>query len=120
MKPGEVIVKASSITINEGLATKKIKAVNKGTRPIQIGSHFHFFEVNKLMSFDRAEAFGYRLDIASGTAVRFEPGEEKEVQLVALAGKKIVYGMNNLTDGYVHDENLENSLNKAKIAGFIS
>ena len=97
MKPGAVITAKGDILLNEGKETKTIMVANMGDRPIQVGSHFHFFEVNKLLQFDRREAFGFRLDIPSGTSVRFEPGEEKEVQLVRLGGKQIVYGCNDLT-----------------------
>ena len=82
MKIGEIIPADREITLNEGKKTTKILVANKGDRPVQVGSHFHFFEVNKCLSFDREAAYGYHLDIPSGTSVRFEPGEEKEVQLV--------------------------------------
>lgn len=118
MIPGEVIVKNSFIEINEGKETKTVKVTNKGDRPCQIGSHFHFFEVNKRLSFDRAAAFGFRLNIASGTSVRFEPGETKEVELVALGGNKRVFGLNNLTSGQVNATTAEKALLNAKLKGF--
>ena len=118
MIPGEIVFSKDPITINEGLATKKITATNTGTRPIQIGSHIHFFEVNKFMDFDRGEAFGYRLDIASGTAVRWEPGEKKEVQLVAIAGTRQVYGANGLTNGQINEQTKIRALENARLAGF--
>ena len=88
MVPGEIIVKNKEIICNQGKRTEKITVSNTGDRPIQVGSHFHFFEVNKALEFDRKAAFGMRLDIASGTAVRFEPGEEKEITLVEISGNK--------------------------------
>lgn len=99
MIPGEYILAAGDILCNAGRATVSIIVVNTGDRPVQIGSHFHFFEVNKEMAFDRAKAFGKRLNIPAGTAVRFEPGEEKEVQLVDLGGRQRAVGFNNLVDG---------------------
>ena len=120
MIPGEIKFASTPITINEGLATKKIKAVNTGTRPIQIGSHIHFFEINEFMSFDREQAFGYRLDIASGTAERWEPGEEKEVQLVEITGNRLVYGANGLTNGQINEKTLRQAMEKAKTNGFIA
>ena len=89
---------------NVGRRTVKIIVVNTGDRPVQIGSHFHFFEVNRQMEFDREKAFGMRLNIAAGTAVRFEPGEEKEVELVSLGGKRNIYGFNNLVKGNTTSE----------------
>ena len=88
MIPGEYILKEESIECNVGRATVKVTVVNTGDRPVQIGSHFHFFEVNKQIEFDRERSFGMRLNIAAGTAVRFEPGEEKEIELVAFGGKQ--------------------------------
>ena len=98
-KSGEVITQDRDIILNEGRESKSVTVANIGDRPIQVGSHFHFFEVNKLLKFDRDEAFGFRLDIPSGTSVRFEPGEEKTVRLVELGGRKLVYGCNDLTRG---------------------
>jgi urease subunit beta len=93
MIPGEVIVAATpDIEINAGRPTLRIVVANTGDRPIQVGSHYHFFETNSALRFDRAAARGYRLNIAAGTAVRFEPGQEREVELVALAGRRTVYG----------------------------
>lgn len=101
MIPGEYILAKGNIIANEGRKTSKIIVVNKGDRPVQIGSHFHFFEVNKQMQFNRQQAFGMRLNIAAGTAVRFEPGEEKEVELVQYGGNKKIFGFNNLVNGSV-------------------
>jgi urease beta subunit len=119
MKVGEIISKDREIIINEGRKTISIKVANIGDRPIQIGSHFHFFEVNKLLSFNRKDAFGMRLNIPSGTSVRFEPGEEKKVSLVELGGKKQAYGLNALTQGEISEITLEKSLETAKKRGFI-
>ena len=92
MIPGEVITQAGDITLNEGAATITLKVANTGDRPVQVGSHYHFFETNPALAFDRDAARGMRLDIAAGTAVRFEPGQERDVTLVPLAGKREVYG----------------------------
>ncbi|MCS7460274.1 urease subunit beta [Paenibacillus doosanensis] len=99
MVPGEYRVQAGEIELNQGKRTARIIVVNKGDRPIQVGSHYHFFEVNRGLAFDRETAFGMRLDIPAGTAVRFEPGEEKPVQLVTLGGAGRSYGLNGLTRG---------------------
>ena len=99
MIPGEYILANGDIECNAGRSTIKIVVVNTGDRPVQVGSHFHFFEVNKQMEFNRKKAFGMRLNIAAGTAVRFEPGEEKETELVAYGGYKKIVGFNNLADG---------------------
>jgi urease beta subunit len=99
MTVGEIIPKDRDLLLNEGRKTISLPVSNKGDRPIQVGSHFHFFEVNRFLSFDRKLAFGMRLDIPSGTAVRFEPGETKTVNLVEVGGKKKLYGLNNLTKG---------------------
>lgn len=99
MIPGEYFLTNDPVECNAGRATVKIVVVNTGDRPVQIGSHFHFFEVNRQMEFDREKAFGMRLNIPAATAVRFEPGEEKEVELVEFGGNKKLYGFNNLVDG---------------------
>ena len=90
-----------------------------GSRPIQVGSHFHFFEVNRYLKFDREKAYGYHLDIPSGTSVRFEPGEEKEVQLTAIGGTKRVFGLNDLTCAQISEVNKEAALENARIRGFM-
>ncbi|GAA3649527.1 urease subunit beta [Flavivirga jejuensis] len=110
MIPGEYILKQENIQANTNKKTVTLEVTNKGDRPIQIGSHFHFFEVNKEMDFDRPKTLGMRLNIPSGTAVRFEPGEEKEVELVEIGGNKIIYGFNNLVDGKIGSEVSENIL----------
>lgn len=118
MIPGEFIPGKPTVAINEGYETKSITVINKGDRPIQVGSHFHFFEVNKFLSFDREAAYGYRLDIPSGTAVRFEPDEEKTVTLVEIAGKKRIRGLNNLTDAQINSITIKSSLQKAESKNF--
>lgn len=104
LTPGEYILKDEDITLNANKESISIKVLNKGDRPIQVGSHFHFFEVNKLLEFDRKRAFGKRLDIASGTSVRFEPGEEKSVNLIDFGGKQKIIGFNDLTNAQVNKE----------------
>jgi len=103
MIPGEYFLKNEPIEANKGRRTISIKVVNTGDRPVQIGSHCHFFEVNRQMAFDRAAAFGMRLNVPSGNAVRFEPGEVKVVELVELGGAKRVIGINNLAQGVTTD-----------------
>ncbi len=97
---GGLILASTEIEINAGRSTVSLKVRNTGDRPIQVGSHYHFFEVNRALEFDRPASFGMRLDIPATTAVRFEPGDEKEVTLVPLAGKQRVYGFANLVDGW--------------------
>ncbi len=92
MKPGEIITQAGEIELNAGRPTIALEVTNTGDRPIQVGSHYHFYETNPALAFDREAARGFRLDIAPGTAVRFEPGQAREVTLVALAGSRTVYG----------------------------
>src|SRR6476620_6816390 len=99
MIPGEYILATEEIELNAGRSTARITVVNTGDRPVQIGSHFHFFEVNRQLLFNRAKAFGMRLNIPAGTAVRFEPGEEKEVELVCLGGNQKAVGFSNLVNG---------------------
>lgn len=101
MIPGEIIhpPDATALEANVGLATRKLIVANTGDRPIQVGSHFHFYEVNTSLDFDRASSLGFRLNIPAGTAVRFEPGDTREVEVVAFAGKREVYGLNNLVNG---------------------
>jgi urease subunit beta len=94
MIPGEIITNSGEIELNAGRTTVTLAAANTGDRPIQVGSHFHFFEVNDALRFDRHKARGFRLNIIAGTAVRFEPGQERTVELVELAGDRIVYGFN--------------------------
>ena len=119
MKFGETIILDREIEINAGKKTVNIKVTNAGDRPVQVGSHCHFFEVNKLLDFDRAAAYGYHLDIPSGTSVRFEPGETKEVQLCEFGGTKRIYGLNGLTCGVISEENKQQAIENAKVKGFI-
>ena len=99
MIPGEVITVAGDIELNKGAPTLTVKVANTGDRPIQVGSHYHFFETNSALRFERERARGMRLDIAAGTAVRFEPGQTRDVQLVALAGKRVIYGFRGEVQG---------------------
>ena len=99
MIPGELIPKEGTIELNAGRTVTELNVANTGDRPIQIGSHFHFFEVNEALQFDRAVARGQRLDIPAGTAVRFEPGDEKIIKLVPLTGERRVYGFNAKVEG---------------------
>ncbi len=99
MIPGEILTADGEIVLNEGRESKTLVVANTGDRPVQVGSHYHFFEVNGALEFDRAAARGFRLDIPAGTAVRFEPGQEREVTLVAYAGHAIVYGFNGAVNG---------------------
>ena len=99
MIPGEMFVEPGEITLNDGRAIVTLTVANTGDRPIQVGSHYHFYETNAALSFDRDAARGFRLDIAAGTAVRFEPGQTRTVQLVALSGRRAVYGFRGLIQG---------------------
>ena len=99
MIPGEIITQDGEIALNAGRATLKLKVANRGDRPIQVGSHYHFYETNKALTFEREKARGMRLNIPAGTAVRFEPGDEREVELVAYAGTREVYGFNAKVEG---------------------
>ena len=99
MIPGEYLLGEGDVVANADRETVEMSVTNTGDRPIQVGSHFHFFEVNRALAFDRARAFGMRLNVPAGTAVRFEPGDEKRVTLVALAGARQVFGLNGLTEG---------------------
>lgn len=119
MIPGEYIITKGDIECNVGRTTVMVKVINTADRPIQVGSHFHFFEVNRMMSLDREKAFGMRLNIAAGTAIRFEPGEEKEVELVELAGGRRAMGINNLVNGdTTREANKQKSLELAKKENF--
>ncbi|MBM2809495.1 MAG: ureB [Chloroflexi bacterium] len=117
MTPGELLTEEAPIVINAGHETTEIDVRNSGDRPIQVGSHFHFFESNRALEFQRASAYGKRLDIPAGTAVRFEPGESKRVTLIPLGGRRVVRGLNGLTDGPIDDEPRE-SLERAALGGF--
>ena len=118
MIPGEYILKQEDIIANNGKPELGITVVNTGDRPVQIGSHFHFFETNKQLVFDRDKTFGMRLKIPAGTAVRFEPGEEKQVTLVAYGGNKKVFGFNNLVDGNLSAANKKAAMEKLASKNF--
>ena len=119
MIPGEYILAAGNIECNVGRTTSQITIVNTGDRPVQIGSHFHFFEVNKQLQFNREKAFGMRLNIAAGTAVRFEPGEEKDVELVTFGGAQKIVGFNNLMNGEVSSADFKSAaIEKAESLNF--
>ena len=124
---GGYILSDKPIEINSGRPTTKMKVRNTGDRPIQVGSHFHFFEVNRALEFDRKAAFGQRLDIPASTGLRFEPGDEKEVTLVPFGGKQRIYGFNNLVDGWTgtgptpeYQPNLTKGLERVSELGFKS
>jgi urease beta subunit len=118
MTPGEYFFDGEPLELNAGRPTATISVNNTGDRPVQIGSHFHFFEVNRGLLFDRAAAYGMRLDLPAGTSVRFEPGEIKTVQLVALAGSRVVYGGNALVEGKLDDPKVKAAALK-KVAEFV-
>ena len=107
MIPGEYLLGEGDVIANAGRDTVELAVENSGDRPIQVGSHFHFFEVNRALRFDRAKAFGMRLDVPAGTAVRFEPGDAKRVRLVAFGGRRRVFGLNRLTDGGAREQALQ-------------
>lgn len=107
MKPGEYILESGEIAANVGRDEVTVTVYNTGDRPIQVGSHFHFFETNRALKFEREAAYGMRLNIAAGTAVRFEPGEDKSVALVALAGSRTMIGCNGLVQGKLDDESVK-------------
>ena len=99
MVPGEIVTKSGEIELNAGRDTVELEVANSGDRPIQVGSHYHFFEANAALRFERSRARGFRLDIPAGTAVRFEPGQTRKVRLVAYAGARTVHGFNNKISG---------------------
>tara|TARA_B100000674_G_C37582037_1_gene796798 strand:- start:20 stop:712 length:693 start_codon:yes stop_codon:yes gene_type:complete len=107
ISPGEIISEEGEIEINKDRKKLTLIAKNTGDRPIQIGSHYHFFETNKELEFDREKSFGFRLDIPAGTAVRFEPGEEKKINLTEFGGEKTIFGLNDLTNGNLEDEKIK-------------
>ena len=119
MKPGEYILKKGEIKANDQRRVARVTVANTGDRPIQVGSHYHFFEANKALDFDRAASVGMRLNIPAGTAVRFEPGEKKAVFLVEFAGSKQIHGFNNLTEGDVSKKEVQNKgVQNAQKLGF--
>lgn len=118
--PGELIREDEPVTINEGREKADVTVENTGDRPVQVGSHYHFFEANPKLDFDRETAFGMRLNVPAGTAIRFEPGTERDVPLVAIGGEGIVHGMAGLANGDVRDEEIkERALNRAAAQGFL-
>jgi urease subunit beta len=119
MIPGEYFISDQPIVANENRKTVKILVTSTGDRPIQVGSHTHFFEVNKALSFPRKISYGFHLNIPAGTSVRFEPGDSREVELVEYAGKRIVFGFSGLVNGSL-DEKMDEALNKSKERGFKS
>ena len=120
MKPGEYLLDeaAGSIEANAGRETVRVWVQNTGDRPVQVGSHYHFFEVNKALSFDREKAYGMRLNIAAGTGVRFEPGEEKEVELTSYGGRRVVHGFHGLVGGAL-DKRREQAMKRMREGGFL-
>ncbi len=119
VSPGELDCEEGEIEINAGRRSVTIKVVNTGDRPVQIGSHYHFFETNKALEFNRASAFGLRLDIPAGTAVRFEPGEAKEVILTEFGGTQELFGLNNLTNGQISSQDIKDqAMKRARARGF--
>ena len=118
MIPGEYLLGDGDIEANVGRRTAQLTVANTGDRPIQVGSHFHFFEANRALRFDRGQAFGMRLNVPAGTAVRFEPGDEKVVTLVELGGAREVYGLNALTDGAAGTDRRAESVRRAAEGGF--
>jgi urease subunit gamma/beta len=118
VEPGEYQLAADEVVLNEGRRSTSISVRNLGDRPVQVGSHYHFFEVNRDLDFDRTKAFGMRLDIAAGTAVRFEPGDELDVELVELGGRKEVHGLNRLTEGPATADRLDSAIERAVSAGY--
>lgn len=116
--PGELRPAGDPVTINEGRESVTVTVSNTGDRPVQVGSHFHFFEANRALAFDRTAAFGKRLDVPAGTAVRFEPGETSDVQLVAYGGKQRVSGMNDLANGATSRGERAAAVERARERGF--
>jgi urease subunit beta len=120
MMPGEYLPAEGSVELNANRETTSLTVSNTGDRPVQVGSHFHFFEVNRALKFDRQAAYGMRLNIPAGTAVRFEPGDEREVELVALGGRRVVRGLNGLTEGALDDPEVrEAAFQRARERGFM-
>ncbi len=117
MIPGELIFDGPDLELNAGRPTVKLSVKNTGDRPVQVGSHFHFFEVNPALVFDREKAYGMRLDLLSGTAVRFEPGDVKEVQLIPFSGERKVYGLNGLVMGQLDDPTVRKAASERLKAG---
>ena len=120
MIPGEPLPAEGEVLLNEGHSISLLTVANTGDRPVQVGSHFHFFEVNKALRFDREASYGMRLDIPAGTSIRFEPGDEREVELIRIGGRRIIRGMNGLTQGALDDPEVrERALGRARERGFM-
>ncbi|ELY53141.1 urease subunit beta [Natronococcus jeotgali] len=118
--PGELLPADEPVRINGGRETTTVTVENTGDRPVQVGSHFHFFEINPGLRFDRERSYGYRLNVPAGTAVRFEPGQKREVELVAIGGDRIVRGMSGLVEGPLDDEEVrERATERARERGFL-
>ena len=115
--PGEIVPAEGTVTLNDGRETAEVTVGNTGDRPVQVGSHFHFFEANAALAFDREAAYGKRLNIPAGTAVRFEPGDEQTVELVDIGGKRVAHGMNGMVNGSV-DGDPSADLERLREAGF--
>lgn len=120
MKPGECFLRDEApVKANVGRQTMRLLVKNTGDRPVQVGSHFHFFETNRELEFDRSVAYGLRLNIPAGTAVRFEPGEEKEVELTEFGGQQVIHGFNGLVEGSVNSASVrQQAVDRAREAGF--
>lgn len=118
--PGEIILGEGDIVAFHGRQTVELIVANTGDRPIQVGSHCHFFEANRALRFDREKAYGFRLQVPAGTAVRFEPGEDKRVTLVSVGGNRVAYGINGLVNGRLDDPNVKaKAMTAAREQGFI-
>jgi len=118
MIPGEYLLRGDSIELNAGRETRRLDVSNRGDRPVQVGSHCHFFEVNRSLSFDRRSAYGMRLNIPAGTAVRFEPGDTREVELVSIGGRREVHGLNRLVEGRIDEAAVRDAAMRA-VAQFL-
>ncbi len=120
MIPGELLPADGEVRLNENRQTATVTVANTGDRPIQVGSHFHFFQTNRALKFDREGTFGMRLDIPAGTSARFEPGDEREVGLVNIGGRRVVHGFNGLTEGALDDpDSREEAFRRARELGFM-
>jgi urease subunit beta len=118
--PGENLPAEGTLEFNTGRETARVTVTNVGDRPVMVGSHFHFFEVNKALKFDREKAYGMRMDKPAGAYARFEPGDEHEIELVAYAGNRVVHGFNGLTEGALDDESVrEEAFRRAREQGFM-
>ncbi len=120
MIPGEYFIKPGEIELNVGRRTATIEIINSGDRPIQVGSHIHFFEINRALLFNREAAFGMRLNIPAGTAVRFEAGEQKSVEMVELGGERRVIGVNNLTNSTTTEADKASAMTRLEECGFVT